>query len=75
MRVFSLQGILILLVYAAILDRVLGMIPGFTYVSPFTAAASVKAGGGKVDVMVSALQALPTLLVAALFVTFTPKLF
>ena len=63
------------IVFAAVIDRVLTMVPGFTYVSPLTAAASVKAGGGKFDVMVSAMQSLPVILVAALVVSFTPKLF
>ena len=75
MKVFSLAGIFMVLVYAVAIDRVLHMTPGIKYVSPLTAGFSVQAGGGAFDAKISALQSPAVLVVAAIAVSFTPKLF
>ena len=75
MKVFSLSGIVLLLVYAVVIDRVLSMTPSIPYVSPLAAGLSLKAGGGSFDAKVSALQSLPVIVVAAFAVYLSPKLF
>lgn len=75
MKVLSLSGIFMVLIYAVAIDRVLHMTPGIKYVSPLTAGLSLQAGGGAFDAKISALQSPAVLVVAALAVWFTPKLF
>ena len=67
MKLFSFQGLIMLLVYVAVVDRVATMIPAIPYVSPY--------GAEGFDLKVSGIQAAIPLAVAALLVTMTPKLF
>ena len=74
MRLFSLAGVIFVAIYYAIIDRVLVMFPVIPYVSPVTAAGSIKSNGG-VDVQVKLMQSLPILALSAFLVTLTPKFF
>ena len=67
MKIFSFQGIIMLVVYIAVLDRVATMIPALPYVSPY--------GEAGFDFKVSGIYAVIPIAVAALLVTVTPRIF
>ena len=67
MKLISFQGLVMLFVYIAIVDRVATMIPALPYVSPY--------GSQGFDLQVSGVQALIPIAVATLLVTITPRIF
>ena len=69
MKIFSLQGLIMLVVYVVVIDRVATMIPALKtiYVSPY--------GAKEFDLKVSGVQAAIPIAVAAVLVMATPRLF
>ena len=64
-----------LLIYVVAFDRVLSMVPSIPYVSPFAQTVFPKTTGGTTASLGYVQQSLPIVLVAALAVYLTPRLF
>ena len=67
MRIFSLKGIIMLVVYVVALDRAATMIPAIAYVSPF--------GTKEFDLKVAGVQSVVPIAIAFVLVVMTPNFF
>ena len=75
MKIFSLGGLIALLIYYVVIDQTLSYFMSDTYVSPFAAGYSIATSGGTVDTKVTLIGSVTVLALAIISVYFTPRLF